>query len=57
MHLNSGLLFEKYAVPYFHDNIKVLEIGPSSYPSPYEKLVNNKSATLQASTSYTLIVT
>ena len=28
MHLNSGLLFEKYARPYFTDGVKVLEIGP-----------------------------
>lgn len=43
MHLNSELLFQKYAIPFFKDNMKVLEIGPSSFPSPYEKLVNNKT--------------
>ena len=43
MHLNSGLLFKKYAAPFFKDNIKVLEIGPSSFPSPYQQLVDNKT--------------
>ena len=43
MHLNSQLLFQKYGLPYFKDNIKVLEIAPSNFPSPYENLVNNKT--------------
>jgi ubiquinone/menaquinone biosynthesis C-methylase UbiE len=43
MHLNSSLLFSKYALPYFHDNIKVLEIGPTGFPSVFQKLVKNPS--------------
>src|SRR5215212_5291965 len=41
MHLNSRLLFKKYALPYFKDNMKVLEIGPTGFPSFYCKMVNN----------------
>lgn len=41
MHLNSELLFKKYGVPHFDGKVKVLEIGPSSYPSPFQKLVND----------------
>lgn len=40
MHLNSGLLFEKYAKTYFKQDSKVLEIGPFGYPSSYNKIVN-----------------
>ena len=43
MHLNSELLIRKYALPYFKDNIRVLEIGPSGVPSAYQKVVNNNS--------------
>ncbi|MBT3217924.1 MAG: methyltransferase domain-containing protein [Proteobacteria bacterium] len=35
MHRNSFLLFEKYAQPYFDDAARVLEIGPSEFPSAY----------------------
>jgi len=45
MHLNSQLLFEKYALGYFSDGIRVLEIGPAGIPSPYQKMVNNPSIT------------
>jgi SAM-dependent methyltransferase len=40
MHLNSNLLFEKYALSYFKDNDKVLEIGPDIVPSSLQLLVN-----------------
>lgn len=43
MHLNSKLLFEKHALPYFHDGMKVLEIGPDAFPSTYCKLVARPS--------------
>lgn len=33
MHLNSQLLFSKFAVPYFQPSMKVLEIGPDCIPS------------------------
>lgn len=38
MHTNSRLLFEKYAVPLFEGGMKVLEIGPDSFPSTYQHL-------------------
>jgi len=41
MHLNSRLIFQKYAVPYFCNGMKVLEIGPEEVPSAYEKTVDN----------------
>lgn len=41
MHLNSKLLFKKYAMKYFRDNMKVLEIGPDDIPSTYMRCVNN----------------
>ena len=40
MHLNSELLFTKYAVPYFKSNFKVLEIGPSGV---YQRIVNDNN--------------
>jgi SAM-dependent methyltransferase len=43
MHLNSSLLFCKYAIPYFKNNNRVLEIGPAGNPSAYCKMVNNSS--------------
>jgi SAM-dependent methyltransferase len=45
MHLNSKLLFEKYAKPYFKNNMRVLEIGPTGYPSAYNKMVGNNTIT------------
>lgn len=45
MHLNSKLLFEKYAKKYFLDGMKVLEVGPSGFPTVYQKLVNNDNLT------------
>jgi hypothetical protein len=38
MHPNSMLLFEKYALPYIKQNMKVLEIGPDLFPSTYQQL-------------------
>lgn len=43
MHLNSKLIFQKHAVKFFRDEMKVLEIGPEEIPSAYQGLVNNKS--------------
>jgi SAM-dependent methyltransferase len=39
MHLNSKLLFQKYALPYFADGMRVLEIGPDAVPSSYQAIV------------------
>ena len=39
MHLNSKLLIQKYALPYFDDNLKVLEIGPDNFPSSIQQLI------------------
>jgi SAM-dependent methyltransferase len=43
MHLNSELLFKKYAIEYFRPRSKVLEIGPSEFPTSYEKIVGDNS--------------
>ena len=43
MHLNSKLLFEKYAIQYFEKNQSILEIGPVENPTYYSKLVNMSS--------------
>jgi len=45
MHLNSELLLRKYALGYFKDNLRVLEIGPAGIPSAYQKMVNNPTLT------------
>jgi len=39
MHLNSKLLIQKYAKPYFKKGFKVLEIGPDQFPSTIENLI------------------
>lgn len=39
MHPNSWLIFEKYAAPFFNIGMKVLEIGPDSFPSTYQKII------------------
>jgi hypothetical protein len=39
MHENSILLFKKYALPLLGHGMKVLEIGPDTFPSSYRKLV------------------
>ena len=43
MHLNSELLFKKYARVIFKPGIKILEIGPFDNPSAYKKIVNDIS--------------
>ena len=45
MHLNSELLFKKYALSYFKNNLKVLEIGPAGVPSAFQRMVNNPTIT------------
>jgi|ERR1035441_5418906 SAM-dependent methyltransferase len=42
MHLNSELLFKKYAVEHFKPRTNVLEIGPN-VPSHYQKIVGDSS--------------
>ena len=42
MHLNSRLLFERYAAPYFADASRVLEIGPDRVPSTYWELAGRR---------------
>jgi SAM-dependent methyltransferase len=42
MHLNSRLLFEKYAAQYFRDGMRVLEIGPDGFPSTYRSLMGGR---------------
>jgi SAM-dependent methyltransferase len=39
MHRNSLLLFEKYALRCFVDNMRVLEIGPGGFPSDYQRSI------------------
>jgi SAM-dependent methyltransferase len=39
MHLNSKLLLKQYALPYFKDGIKVLEIGPDAIPSSIQQMM------------------
>lgn len=41
MHLNSKLLFQKYAQPLFAGGLRVLEIGPDAIPSAYQEMVND----------------
>lgn len=43
MHLNSDLLFKKYATSYFKDNLKVLEIGGLGDPPYFSTVINNKT--------------
>ncbi len=43
MHLNSELLFRKYAAPIFRDFQRVLEIGPTGFPSAYQRIVNKET--------------
>jgi SAM-dependent methyltransferase len=43
MHLNSELVFKKYAIPFFKPATRVLEIGPYGYPSAYQKIINDNS--------------
>lgn len=41
MHLNSDLIFRKYALEYFKDCKRILEIGPTGFPSYYSEIVNS----------------
>jgi SAM-dependent methyltransferase len=41
MHLNSKLLFERYAKEYFHSRLRVLEIGPDGFPSTYQSVIGD----------------
>jgi hypothetical protein len=41
MHANSILLFRKYALEFFRPGLRVLEIGPTGFPSTYQSLVGN----------------
>ncbi len=41
-HLNSKLLWHKYAQGYFTQGLKVLEIGPAGHPSYFEKVILEK---------------
>jgi SAM-dependent methyltransferase len=43
MHLNSELLFARYAKGYFRPGMRVLEIGPDGFPSAYRKSINDSS--------------
>lgn len=45
MHLNSQLLFRKYAGRCFTDHQRVLEIGPDGFPSTYQAAVGNPTLT------------
>lgn len=45
MHENSRLLFQKYALPHFTADCKVLEIGPNQFPSMYQSIVGSAAAT------------
>ncbi|MDC0267711.1 class I SAM-dependent methyltransferase [bacterium] len=45
MHRNSRLLFETYALSHFKGMGRILEIGPSDFPSPYCKLVSDSAVT------------
>lgn len=39
MHLNSQLLFERYAKELFRPDMRVLEMGPNEIPSTYQTMV------------------
>jgi SAM-dependent methyltransferase len=43
-HLNSHLLWHKYAEKYFRDAGSILEIGPAGYPTYYEQELKKNSA-------------
>jgi len=43
MHPNCRLLFEKYTKQFFKNNMRILEIGPSTWPSPFQKIINNNT--------------
>ncbi len=39
MHENSKLLFQKYLIPHFQKDDKILEIGPDDFPSTYRRMM------------------
>lgn len=41
MHLNSSLLFKKYALGFLNNNSRILEVGPAGNPSAYKRLADN----------------
>lgn len=43
MHLNSKLLFERYAKSIFKSHMRVLEIGPDKHPSTYREMVGDET--------------
>ena len=43
MHLNSKLLFQKYAIDYFRAGLRVLEVGPDKFPSSFRELINDST--------------
>lgn len=43
MHLNSELLFRKYALSFFKSGLKILEIGPAGHPTAYQKIINDSN--------------
>jgi SAM-dependent methyltransferase len=45
MHLNSRLIFERYARPYFRAGSHVLELGPDARPSTYQQAVGDPAVT------------
>jgi len=45
-HINSTLLWHKYAESYFKEGMKVLEISPVGYPSYYESHFLNKGISI-----------
>ncbi len=46
-HLNSKLLWHKYATSYFNEASTILEIGPAGYPTIYEATTKVLNATCQ----------
>lgn len=44
MHRNSRRLFEKYALAHFRPDQRVLEIGPDTVPSTYQRIVGRTEA-------------
>lgn len=43
MHLNTRLLFERVARPFFEPGMRVLEIGPDDRPSAFQSIVDDDS--------------
>lgn len=45
MHPNTQLLFDRYARSYFLPSLRVLELGPGTFPTAHQRAVNNPSIT------------